>query len=161
MRKRAAAVVAFPEGPKVVASVSTTTQMIVVTLANATDRHFTYPPDGRFHVTPHGPDSARSFLKPAPAFQDLDYHPLAEISVPISGAEVERRYRSSNNEWRIDPPQGRPGVLEIGVLGQRASEDALGLLGEGGADVGLFGGPRSDTTIVFRYRGGTVGNRAF
>ena len=51
----------------------------------------------------------------------------------------------------MTPPSSRAGILEIGILGQQATASVRQTLESQGTQVGLYQGPRSDTTIVLRY----------
>jgi hypothetical protein len=129
--------------------------MIIVTHGDGREEHYTYPADGRFHVTPHGPDSLRSFLAPGPAYSDVTYHPLARIEVPVRPDLLARPYRSSSAQSMTIPcPTETAGVLEIGILGGAATHSDQGALAASKALVRSFAGPRSDTTIVCRYHQG-------
>lgn len=150
-KKRADVVVAYPNDPKVVASVSTTPKMMVLSLGDGREEHYTYPLDGRFHVTTND-DSSRSFFAPGPAYSNLSYHRYALVAVPVDSADLRRPYRrASNASMTLAPPTERDGMLEVGVLGQLATPEVITQLREGGATIGLFPGPTSNTTIVLRY----------
>ena len=151
-KKRASAVVAFPNDPKIIASVATTPRMIILSFGDGREEHWTYPPDGRFHVTPHDPSSSRSYIEPGPAYEDLAYHPLDRVRVPHEPSQISRNYRASRDEiMTIPPPRESSGTLEVGILGQQATSEVVESLHADTASVNLFPGPRSDTTIVFRY----------
>src|SRR5215470_7137129 len=95
-KTRAAAVVDYPNQPMTVASVATTKNMIILSLGDGRNEHYTYPPDGNFHVTPEAGGSGRSFFEPGPAYNNLSYHPIARVTVPTDPAELTRRYTSSS-----------------------------------------------------------------
>lgn len=149
MRNRnAVAVVAYPTQPMIIASVATTANTIVLAHGDGRQEHGTYPASGHFHVTfDDGRDSRHSFVAAGPAYSDLTYYPLARIDVPADPAGLTRPYSGSGQTMTIAPR----GTLEIGVLGQHATADVMQQLRSDGAAVQTFGGPRSDTTIVFRY----------
>ena len=150
-KKRTDVVVAYPGGPKVVASVSTTPKMIVLALGDGREEHYTYPPDGRFHMTLND-GSSRSFFAPGPAFANLSYYRFALVPVPLDPVDIVRQYTAaSSTTMTIRPPSRREGVLEVGVMGNLVTPAIVAQLSADGATVGLFQGPRSDTTIVFRY----------
>jgi hypothetical protein len=155
-KKRAEVVVKYPQCTKIVASVATTKSMIIVTHGDGRQEHSTYPPDGRFHVTPHHSDSARSFLDAGPAYSDLTYFPLAKIEVPVVPNSLVRDYRpSSAQSMTLSSPVTASGDLEVGILGRRATpSDQISLAGSN-VQIGMFPGPRSDTTIVIRYLQGS------
>jgi hypothetical protein len=151
-KKRAAfAVVTYPGQPMVVASVATTKDMFILALGDGREEHYTYPPDGRFHITPEDQSSGRSFFAPGPAYADLSYYRIAIVAVPTDPAELARPYRGAGQMMTIAAPVAREGVLEVGILGQKATPAVTTQLQSDGALVGLFQGPRSDTTLVFRY----------
>ena len=89
-KKRADAVVNFPNQPMVVASVATTKSKLVLLLGDGREEHYTYPPDGRFHITPEEGTSGRSFFAPGPAYENLSYHPLALAVVQTDPSELAR-----------------------------------------------------------------------
>jgi hypothetical protein len=68
-KRRADAVVNYPGQAKVVASVATTKDMIVLTLGDGREEHYTYPPDGRFHLTEETGERGKAFFAPAPAYE--------------------------------------------------------------------------------------------
>jgi len=151
-KKRADAVIAYPTIPMIVASVATTESMIILSLGDGRKAHYTYPPDGRFHITPEEGTSNRSFFEPGPAYTDLNYYPMALVPVPVDQSGLRRPYHTSSAQsMTIPAPTSRDGRLEIGILGQQATREILESLGSQGARVALFQGPRSDTTIVFRH----------
>jgi hypothetical protein len=151
-KKRVEAVVDYQPDAMVLASVATTESMIVLSRPDAPDEHYTYPPDGRFHVTAHDPQSSRSFFAPGPAYSNMTYFPLARIEVPSGPPAGGRQYRpSSAQSMTMTPSSDRPGILEIGILGQQAPAAVRQSLESQGAQVGLYQGPRSDTTIVLRF----------
>lgn len=151
--RRAEVVVGYPGQPMIVASVATTPSMVVVSLGEGREEHLTYPPDGRFHLTPHNRASARSYFEPGPAYEGLSYHPLARVDVPTDPTQLARPYRSSPSRasMSIPAPTARAGVLEVGILGQQATPAVVQALRADGATVQCFEGPRSDTTVVFRH----------
>ena len=143
---------AYADQPRIVASVSTTSSVLVIALGDGEEVHYTYPPDGRFHVTPNAQPSVHSFLNPGPAYESLSYHPLVAVNIPTNPALLTRPSNTpSVNTMTIQPPAQRDGRLEIGVLGQKATDVVIQQLQNSAASVRLFQGPRSDTTIVFRY----------
>lgn len=133
-----------------VASVSTTKQMFVIRLSDGRQEHYTYPPDGHFHLTPHDQSSARSSCAKGPTYDALSYHPLMSVPVPSTASALTRPYRASSALSMTVQPGG---VLEIGILGQHATAAMMQSLGGGGKVVEQFPGPRSDTTLVLRYSG--------
>lgn len=147
------AVVDFPGDRKVVASVSTTSSKIILALGDGRKEHYTYPPDGRFHVTTEqGDHSARSFYAPGPSFDALCYYRFALVAVPMTPAALTRAYTiAAKPAMSIAPPHTQEGMLEVGIVGQKASSDVFKSLSKDGCSVVLVGGPRSDTTIFFRY----------
>jgi len=149
--KRADVVVGYPGQPKVVASVSTTPDMLILSLGDGRQEHYTYPPDGHFHITTND-GSSRSFFAPGPAYAELDYHRFAIITVPVDSKEIVRAYKPKNaSVMTIAAPVEREGILEVGVMGQMVTPSILAELQSDGATVASFQGPRSGTTIVFRY----------
>jgi len=150
-KKRADAVVNYPGQQKVVASVATTKDMLVLTLGDERPEHYTYPPSGDFHVTMNDA-SSRSFFAPGPAFPNLDYYRFALVAVPVDPTELVRPYKAKNRAvMMIPPPVAREGMLEIGVMGQLVTPPILVALQADGALVATFSGPRSGTTVVYRY----------
>jgi len=149
MRNRdATAVVAYPTQSMIIASVATTQNLIVISYGDGRTEHGAYPPNGRFHVTFEGErDSRHSFVTPGPAYSELTYYPLARVDVPPDPTGFTRPYGGSGQTMTIEPR----GTLEISVLGRRATPEVIQQLRNDGASVQTFGGPRSDTTIVFRY----------
>ena len=126
--------------------------MMVLSLGDGREEHYTYPADGRFHITPEAGTSGRSFFAPGPAYDNLSYHRLALVVVPTDPSELVRPYHSASKKVMTTPPPiDRDGMLEVGVLGQLATPAVIQQLEADGASLGLFRGPRSDTTIVFRY----------
>ena len=151
-KRRVEAVVDYQPDAMVVASVATTKSMIVLSRPDAPDEHYTYPPDGRFHVTAHDAESSRSFCEAGPAYSAMTYFPLARIEVPSRPpAGARQSHPSSAESMTMTPPTGRAGILEIGILGQQATTSVRQTLESQGAQVGLYQGPRSDTTILLRY----------
>src|SRR5439155_23526822 len=150
-KNRASAVINYPGQQKVVASVATTASMMVFSPRDGREEHYTYPPDGRFHFTSHE-DSSRSFFAPGPPFANLSYYRFALVTVPMDPSEIVRAYNpASDQTMTISAPRTRDGMLEVGVLGQQATATVVEQLKSDGALLGMFQGPRSDTTIVFRY----------
>jgi len=150
-KKRTDVVVAYPGDPKVVASVSTTPKMIVLALGDGREEHYTYPQDGRFHVTLDD-GSSRSFFAPGPAYANLSYYRFALVAVPVDPTQLVRQYTAASaTTMTIPPPTQREGMIEVGVMGNLATPAIVAQLSADGAILGLFQGPRSDTTIVFRY----------
>jgi hypothetical protein len=150
-KKRTDVVVAYPNDPKIVASVATTPTMMVLALGDGREEHYTYPPDGRFHVTLND-GSSRSFFAPGPAYANLSYYRFALVHVPVEPTELVRPYTAASaTTMTLPAPTEREGMLEVGVMGQLATPAIVAQLSADGATVGLFQGPRSDTTIVFRY----------
>lgn len=151
-KRRADAVVQYPGQPKIVASVATTEAMIVLTLGDGRNEHYTYPPDGRFHLTLEDETKGKAFFAPGPPYDQLDYRRFAIITVPLDPHELVRDYlKQSANSMTIPPPAGRDGVLEVAVMGRLATLEIVQSLASQGAAVATFQGPRSDTTVVFRY----------
>jgi hypothetical protein len=151
-RRRADAVVDYPGQPKVVASVATTRSVIVLTVGDGRQEHYTYPEDGRFHVTEEDPSRGRAFFAPGPPYDQLDYRRFAIVLVPEDPSQLVRDYhRSSAHTMSIPGPTGRDGILEVAVMGRHATPEIVQSLCSQGATVATFQGPRSDTTVVFRY----------
>jgi len=92
-KKKVEAVVAYPDRSCIVASVATTKTLIVLSLGDRREEHYTYPPDGRFHITPDAASSAHSFFAPGPSFDHLDYRRLTIVPVPLDHTELARTYR--------------------------------------------------------------------
>ena len=65
-KKRVDAVVGYPDQPMVVTSVATTNTLIVLSIGDGRKEHYTYPPDGRFHITPEDGGSESSLLRAGP-----------------------------------------------------------------------------------------------
>jgi len=129
--------------------------MFVLALGDGRDEHYTYPLDGRFHATIHGTPSFHSALTPGPSFDELAYQELARIKVPVDPSGLVRKYHPSTRpSMTIAAPRQRDGILEVGIAGREITDRALAALNAEGAHVAFFRGPRSDTTIVFRYRDG-------
>lgn len=150
--RKAIAVVDYPGVPKIAASVATTSTMIVLALGDGREEHYTYPSDGRFHITTHDEPSIRSFFAPGPRLIDAGWHRIALVTVPEDHTELVREYRpSSGRSMTLPPPTGHDGSLEIGVLGQRATPEIVAALQGPGLLVETFQGPTSGTTIAFRY----------
>ena len=92
-KRRADAVVDYPGQPKVVASVATTQTKIVLTLGDGRQEHYTYPQDGRFHVTEEDGLRGRAFFAPGPPYEQLDYRRFAIVVVPADPSKLVRDYR--------------------------------------------------------------------
>ncbi len=136
----------------IVASVATTPNLLVLSLGDGRPEHYTYPPNGRFHMTPEDGTTTHSFFAPGPRFDSLEYHRLAIVPVPLDPTELARPYKSSPGQGDFFPaPTTREGILEVAILGQVATPAVQASLSSDGALLKLFQGPRSDTTIVFRY----------
>jgi len=151
-KKRVEAVISYPERSCIAASVATTKTMIVLALGDGREEHYTYPPDGKFHITPDARGSAHSFFAPGPSFDELDYRRLAIVAVPLDHTELVRTHQPSPAQSMTLPaPTTREGILEIGILGKHADPQLRQSLESDDAILGLFQGPRSDTTIVLRY----------
>ena len=71
--------------------------------------------------------------------------------MPHEPSQISREYQTSRDEMTIPPPRESSGTLEVGILGQQATSDVVQSLRADDAAVDFFQGPRSDTTIVFRY----------
>jgi hypothetical protein len=155
--RKAEAIVVYPRLPVVVASVATTGKgMFVLALGDGRDEHYTYPTDGRFHATIHGTPSLHSALVPGSSFDDLAYQELARIKVPVDPHGLVRKYHPSTRpSMTITAPRQRDGILAVGIAGREMTDQVLSDLSAEGAYVAFFQGPRSDTTIVFRYFGGS------
>src|SRR5262245_31088073 len=133
MPRKAYAVVEFPDQQLVAASVSTTRSMIVLTLGDGREEHYTYPADGQFHITSHNTPSIHSFFAPGPSFDDLSYHRLSLITVPADANELARPYTASIPPLMTIPaPTERDGVLEVGILGRKSSPELVASLKVGG-----------------------------
>ena len=152
MARKALAIVDYPGHPKVVASVSTTKSKVVLALGDGSEEHYTYPLDGRFHITTHETPSVRSFFAPGPPLLEAEWHRIASIAVPEDHEQLKRDFKASSHESvTLPPPTGHEGILEVGILGKRATPEILQALRGPGLIVGTFQGPTSGSTVAFRY----------
>ena len=118
-KKRVEAVVHYPNGSMIIASVATTGADFIYQPGDDLKEHYTYPPDGWYHATLNQVNSGHSALASGPRYEDLSYHSLATVTIPLDPSGLIRPYKPSRAPTMlIPPPTTRDGTLEMALWPQ-------------------------------------------